>query len=93
MFVAVAIVSVTIAIAWLALRDLRRAALAATAFVAFMVFGREIAKIVANAADLLPGWQLGAFGLAMAAILGLATRVAWRSLRRSDGLSRWPSAR
>jgi hypothetical protein len=89
LFVAVAIAAIAIGLASVAFRNLRRGALVATALVAFIVLGREVAKIVENAATLLTPWQSVAFAIAIGVALGLALRVAWRSLRRPDGLARW----
>jgi hypothetical protein len=89
LIVAVATTLVAMGLASLAFRNARRGALIATALVAFVVFGREMAKILGNAASLLPLWQSAAFGLAIIAALGLVTRIAWSSLRLPDGLARW----
>lgn len=92
MFVAVAIAVVATGIAWLAFRNPRRGALAATAFVALIVLGRELATIVANAIDLLPAWQSAALGIAILAVIGLATRLAWVTFRGRESLAGWTRA-
>lgn len=89
LFAAIAAVGFAMAVASLSLRNLRAGALVATGLVAFFVFGREFLKIGTNAATLLPTWQSLLFVIAFAAVVVLATRVAWRSLRRTDGLGRW----
>ena len=89
LFVAIAIAAVAMGVASVAFRNPRFGALVATAFVAFMVFGRELLQVVANAVDLLAIWQMLALGVAITAVIGLALRLAMRSLRRPDGGGRW----
>jgi len=89
LFVAVAMGAVVLGVASLGVRNVRVGAIVATAFVAFMVFGRELFQAVANAVDLLPLWQTLALGVVIVAEAGLALRLAMRSLRRPDGVTRW----
>jgi len=89
LFVAIAIAAVALGVASLGFRNVRVGAIVATAFVSFMVFGRELVQVVVNAVDLLPMWQMLPLGVAIAAVIGLALRLAMRSLRRPDGAARW----
>jgi hypothetical protein len=89
LLVAIAIAAVAMGVASVASRNARVGAIAATAFVAFMVFGRELAHVVANAVELLAIWQLLPLGVAVAAALALVLRLAMRSLRHPDGAARW----
>jgi hypothetical protein len=89
LFVAIAIATLTMAVAWLAFRSARAGAIVATAVVAFMVFGRELVEAFANATALLAPWQTLVLVIGIGAVLALAVRLALRSLRRPDGLSRW----
>jgi hypothetical protein len=89
LFVAIAIAAFAMGVGWLAFRNARAGAIVATAFVALMVFGRELVQAVANATALLAPWQTLVLGVAVAAVLALAVRLALRSLRRPEGLARW----
>jgi hypothetical protein len=92
LIVAVAFAGLVWALAWLPLRSGQKAALVATGVVAILIFGRELAQIVANITGLLPAWQLAILGLAVGVALVLAVRLARRSLRRPGGVARWTSA-
>lgn len=89
LFVAIAVATLVMGFGWLAVRNLRGVALIATTFVAFIVLGRELATIVANAVALLPPWQLVILLVPIVAVIGLTARVMWRSLRRLGALGRW----
>lgn len=89
--VAVATAGIVWALAWLALRNAQTAALVATAVVAFLVFGRELAQITSNILGLLPVWQLVILGAPLALALAVAARLAARSLRRPGGIGQWTS--
>jgi hypothetical protein len=88
----VVIAAILWGLAWLALRNGQTAALVATAVIAALVFGRQVAQIASNIIGLLPAWQL----LILAVVLGLALlltgRIARRSLRREGGAARWNGA-
>jgi hypothetical protein len=46
-----------VAVGWLLFRDVRRAGIMATAVIAFTVFGRDVALLIGNTIQALPGWQ------------------------------------
>ena len=88
----VAIAALLWGLAWLALRNTQSAALVATAMVAVLVFGRQVAQITSNIVGLLPAWQLVILVLVLGLALLLTGRIARRSLRRNGGVARWNGA-
>jgi hypothetical protein len=88
----VAIAALLWGLAWLALRNAQRAALVATAIVAVLVFGRQLAQIASNIIGLLPIWQLVILAVVLSLALVLTARIVRRSLRRDGGVARWNGA-
>ena len=89
LLVAIAIAAVVLAVASVGLGNRRLGAIVATALTAFLVFGREVVTAVANAMDLLPIWQMLVLGVVVVAAIGVALRLARRSLQRPDGATSW----
>jgi hypothetical protein len=88
----VAVAVILWGLAWLALRNAQTAALVASAVVAVLVFGRQVAQIASNIIGLLPVWQLVILALVLGLALLLTGRIARRSLRRDGGVARWNGA-
>jgi hypothetical protein len=92
LFASVAIAALLWGLAWLVLRNAQSAALVATAVVAVLVFGRQVAQITSNIMGLLPAWQLVILAFVLGLALVLSARIARRSLRRDGGVARWNGA-
>lgn len=74
---------------WPVLRDGRRGALAATAIVWFVIFGRDLVLIAQNAVRAVPVWLLLLLVALIGAAVAIVVRIATGSLRRDGGLARW----
>jgi hypothetical protein len=89
LLVAVASALIVTIISSIILRDARRGALVATAIVAFVVIGRELAVIVGNAVVLLPGWQTAILGVLLVALVVTSWFVARPFGQRLGDLQAW----